>query len=62
MTDNEQCGTCWRLTYPGSGKSITVLAVDHAGAGFNIALDALNDLTNGAICWNDLVAASVEVP
>ena len=47
MTDNEQCGTCWRLTYPGSGKSITVLAVDHAGAGFNIALDALNDLTNG---------------
>ncbi|POR37227.1 Protein SnodProt1 [Tolypocladium paradoxum] len=39
------CGTCWKLEY--AGKSINVLAIDHAGAGFNIALDAMNALTNG---------------
>jgi len=39
------CGTCWRLDY--SGRSIHVLAIDHAAAGFNIALEALNALTGG---------------
>ncbi|KAI9167786.1 Protein SnodProt1 [Paramyrothecium foliicola] len=42
--NSAQCGTCWRLTF--RNKSIHVLAVDHAGAGFNIALAAMNDLTN----------------
>lgn len=37
------CGTCWQLTY--NGKSINVLAIDVA-ADFNIALKAMNDLTN----------------
>ncbi|KAI0628745.1 immunomodulatory protein [Trametes polyzona] len=43
--NSDQCGTCWQLTY--NGKSINVLAVDHADAGFNIALQAMNTLTNG---------------
>ncbi|KAH9857545.1 immunomodulatory protein [Lenzites betulinus] len=43
--NSAQCGTCWQLTY--NGKSITVLAIDHADAGFNIALGAMNTLTNG---------------
>ncbi|PIL34290.1 hypothetical protein GSI_03065 [Ganoderma sinense ZZ0214-1] len=38
------CGTCWTLTY--NGKSVNVLAIDHAGSGFNIALAAMNTLTN----------------
>ena len=39
------CGTCWELTY--NGKSINILAMDHADAGtFNIALAAMNELTN----------------
>ncbi|KAH7362183.1 eliciting plant response-like protein [Plectosphaerella cucumerina] len=42
---SDQCGTCWQLTY--NGKSINILAIDHAGSGFNIALDAMNALTNG---------------
>ena len=42
--DSPQCGTCWQLTY--NGKSINVLAIDHTDAGFNIALEALNTLTN----------------
>ncbi|KAJ7127054.1 Cerato-platanin [Mycena epipterygia] len=44
------CGTCWQLTYTnatGGKKTIDVLAIDHAGAGtFNIALEAMNTLTN----------------
>ncbi|KAM0282283.1 hypothetical protein ACHAQH_003147 [Verticillium albo-atrum] len=43
--NSPNCGTCWELTY--SGRTIHVLAVDHALSGFNIALDAMNALTNG---------------
>ena len=43
--NSDQCGTCWQLTY--KGKSINVLAIDHAGSGFNIAEGAMNALTNG---------------
>ncbi|KAJ7096563.1 cerato-platanin-related secreted protein [Mycena belliarum] len=48
--DSVNCGTCWQLTYTnsaGAKKSINVLAVDHAAPGtFNIALAAMNALTN----------------
>ncbi|KAJ8518235.1 hypothetical protein ONZ45_g4675 [Pleurotus djamor] len=43
--NSPQCGTCWALTY--QGRTINVLAIDHAAAGFNIALTAMNNLTNG---------------
>ncbi|KAI0643617.1 Cerato-platanin [Trametes meyenii] len=39
------CGSCWQLAY--NGRSINVLAVDHADDGFNLALQAMNTLTNG---------------
>ncbi|KAF2634634.1 heat-stable 19 kDa antigen precursor [Massarina eburnea CBS 473.64] len=40
------CGTCYGITY--NGKTIYVLAIDStAGAGFNLAKTAMNDLTNG---------------
>ncbi|KAH9853380.1 Cerato-platanin [Lenzites betulinus] len=42
--NSPNCGSCWQLTY--NGKSINVLAVDHTDAGFNIALEAMNTLTN----------------
>ena len=38
-------GTCWTLSY--NGRSINVLAIDHAETGFNIALTAMDDLTAG---------------
>ncbi|KAF8638786.1 hypothetical protein AX17_001845 [Amanita inopinata Kibby_2008] len=44
------CGTCWQLTYTnaqGKTKTIHVLAIDVARAGFNIALSAMNELTGG---------------
>ncbi|KLU85238.1 SnodProt1 [Magnaporthiopsis poae ATCC 64411] len=44
LTHIKKCGTCWRLSW--NGRSINVLAIDRA-AGFNIALDAMNALTNG---------------
>ncbi|OSD02093.1 Sm1 protein [Trametes coccinea BRFM310] len=43
--NSAQCGTCWQLEY--KGKSVNVLAVDHAQSGFNIALGAMNTLTGG---------------
>jgi len=48
--NSPNCGTCWKLTYTnskGKKKSIDVLAVDHTAEGFNIALEAMNDLTGG---------------
>ncbi|KIP05032.1 hypothetical protein PHLGIDRAFT_19825, partial [Phlebiopsis gigantea 11061_1 CR5-6] len=42
--NSAECGTCWELTY--NGASINVLAIDHTASGFNIALSALNALTN----------------
>ncbi|TBU41348.1 Cerato-platanin [Dichomitus squalens] len=60
--NSDQCGTCWELSY--NGKSIHVLAIDHADAGtWNIALAALNDLTNGQateVGRVDAVAALVD--
>ncbi|KAH9033993.1 immunomodulatory protein [Lactarius deliciosus] len=39
------CGSCWTISF--GGKSINVIAVDHAGDGFNLSLEAMNTLTNG---------------
>ena len=43
--NSPSCGTCWRLEY--QGKSVNILAVDHADSGYNIGLKAMNTLTNG---------------
>ncbi|KAI0713557.1 Cerato-platanin [Earliella scabrosa] len=43
--NSDQCGTCWQLTY--KGRSINVLAIDHTDTGFNLALKAMDTLTNG---------------
>ncbi|KIY50660.1 Cerato-platanin [Fistulina hepatica ATCC 64428] len=45
--NSPNCGTCWKLYYPVTGVSINVLAIDFAGSGFNIALEAMNVLTDG---------------
>ena len=42
--NSASCGTCYQLTY--KGKSINVLAIDHADSGFNLSLEAMNKLTN----------------
>ncbi|KAI9649683.1 hypothetical protein NHQ30_002264 [Ciborinia camelliae] len=43
--NSPNCGTCYSLTY--KGISVNILAVDHAGTGFNIGEAAMNTLTNG---------------
>ena len=43
--NSAQCGTCYGITY--NGNTVYVLAVDHAGDGFNIAKQAMDQLTNG---------------
>ncbi|RYP24245.1 hypothetical protein DL765_000740 [Monosporascus sp. GIB2] len=58
--NSPNCGTCWRLSY--RGRSINVLAVDHAGAGFNIALGAMNALTGGqAVQLGRIEASATQV-
>ncbi|RYP77842.1 hypothetical protein DL771_000939 [Monosporascus sp. 5C6A] len=54
--NSPNCGTCWRLSY--GGRSVNVLAVDHAGAGFNIGLSAMNRLTGGQAVQLGRVEAS----
>ncbi|KAI9437792.1 Cerato-platanin [Lactarius psammicola] len=39
------CGSCWKISF--GGQSINVIAVDHAGDGFNLSLEAMDTLTNG---------------
>ncbi|KAJ6531725.1 Cerato-platanin [Mycena capillaripes] len=60
------CGTCWQLTYTnatGVKKSINVLAVDHAAPGtFNVALEAMNVLTNNqAVALGRVTVTSAKV-
>ncbi|KAI0385058.1 Cerato-platanin [Hypomontagnella monticulosa] len=58
--NSASCGTCYELAY--NGKTINVLAIDHAGAGFNIALNAMNALTNGqAVALGRVEATSRQV-
>ena len=52
-----QCGSCWQLTY--GGRSINVLAVDHADEGFNIAKGAMDMLTDGQATFLGRVDADV---
>ncbi|EPQ58695.1 Cerato-platanin [Gloeophyllum trabeum ATCC 11539] len=56
------CGTCWNITY--GTTTITVLAVDHAGSGFNIGETAMNTLTGGHAVEYGIVqaASSTQVP
>lgn len=58
--NSPSCGTCWKLEY--NGKSIHIIAIDHSGNGFNIALDAMNDLTNGnAVALGRVDATATQV-
>ncbi|KAH8662164.1 eliciting plant response-like protein [Xylariales sp. PMI_506] len=60
--NSAECGTCWQLTY--GAISVNVLAIDHAGSGFNIGLNAMNVLTNGqavALGRVDATATQVDV-
>ncbi|PLB40221.1 allergenic cerato-platanin Asp F13 [Aspergillus candidus] len=47
--NSENCGKCYQLHYKAGkiDKSIYVAAIDSAPGGFNIALGAMNKLTNG---------------
>ncbi|KAL6705136.1 hypothetical protein ACN47E_007241 [Coniothyrium glycines] len=42
--NSAQCGTCYGITY--NGRTVYVLAVDHTGNGFNLAKQAMDELTN----------------
>ena len=45
--NSKNCGTCWAITYPKTGKTVNVLVVDSSKDGFVLSLTALNVLTKG---------------
>ena len=47
--DSPNCGKCYQIHYKAGNvdKTINVLAVDVARGGFNLGLQAMNQLTNG---------------
>ncbi|KAJ5081847.1 Cerato-platanin [Penicillium alfredii] len=49
-TNSPNCGKCYQLHYASGtvDKTINVLAVDTAPGGFNIGLEAMNQLTDGS--------------
>ncbi|KAJ8507034.1 hypothetical protein ONZ45_g10546 [Pleurotus djamor] len=58
--NSPNCGTCWALSF--NGTTVNVLAIDHAGSGFNIALEAMNTLTKGnAVQLGRINASAVQV-
>lgn len=50
-----ECGTCWSLTFPTTGKTILVTAMDVAVDGFNLSQEALDTLTNGNAVFDGAV-------
>lgn len=64
--DSPGCGTCWELTYvnaEGVSTSINILAIDVATPNYNIALEAMNELTdNEAIFLGRVPVTAVELP
>ncbi|KUI52612.1 Protein SnodProt1 [Cytospora mali] len=60
--NSADCGTCWQLSY--GGRTINVLAIDHAASGFNIGETAMNTLTNNqaaALGRVDATAVQVDI-
>jgi hypothetical protein len=45
--NDPQCGSCYKLYYRGTGKSVYVTAVDVGGMGFVGSQEVMDTLTNG---------------
>ncbi|EEH05742.1 conserved hypothetical protein [Histoplasma capsulatum var. duboisii H88] len=45
--NSTNCGKCYKLKFEETGVEIPVIAMDHAGSGFNLAKAAMNELTGG---------------
>ncbi|KAK4157530.1 protein SnodProt1 [Chaetomidium leptoderma] len=56
--NSPSCGSCWSASY--NGRTIHILAIDHAANGLNIAKAAMNDLTNGRAVELGRIEANVQ--
>ncbi|KAH6891426.1 eliciting plant response-like protein [Thelonectria olida] len=56
--NSPNCGLCYKITY--NGRSINLLAIDHAASGINMSLDAMNALTGGQAVKLGRVVATVQ--
>ena len=55
---SSSCGQCLEVTY--RGRTVHVLAIDHADAGINMSLSAMNELTDGDAAQYGTVEANVK--
>jgi len=65
--NSTSCGTCWEVTYTdaqGALHKANITAIDHANPGnFNVALAAMNTITNGhAVEFGRVAVTSRQVP
>ncbi|GJJ06195.1 hypothetical protein Clacol_000384 [Clathrus columnatus] len=54
--NSSSCGSCWQLQY--QGNTINVLGIDVGRGGFNIALEAMNQLTNNQATFLGRITAT----
>jgi hypothetical protein len=47
--NSPNCGGCWKITNRANNRSIHIIAIDTAGAGFNIAEEGFRALTGGSL-------------
>jgi hypothetical protein len=45
--NSPECGSCWQLTYPATGVTVYLTAVDTVFSGFDVSDQTMSALTNG---------------
>jgi hypothetical protein len=45
--NSTECGSCWQLTYPATGVTVHLTAIDTVFSGFDVSDETMNILTNG---------------
>ncbi|THU92134.1 Cerato-platanin [Dendrothele bispora CBS 962.96] len=63
--NSPNCGTCWQVTFTdsnGVAHTENILGIDHAGSGFNVAQQAMDELTDGnAVAFGNVDVQAVQV-
>ncbi|KAF8259561.1 Cerato-platanin [Lactarius quietus] len=61
--NSPDCGSCWEVTYPGTGVTIYVTAIDTVYSGFDVSQASMNTLTNGeANQFSSINVEATQVP
>ena len=61
--NSSECGSCWKLTYAGTGVTIYAIAIDTVYSGFDLSEAAVGTLTlgNAGTSFSEIDVDSLEV-